>query len=298
MQELGVRRLYNADQTAVNYEYVPSRTITSRGAKTVWVKCAGKTKERATVMLLAASDGTKMDPFIVFKTKPSSVPETARENVAIRHGFRRRLWRELECLQRGTRIYTNGAGWWNSELSIDFLAWHFGHRANMHEPVLLLWDDFSGHWRKDVMIFARLLNVHLMKIPPGYTYVCQPADVAWNRPFKNHLRKEWIEFLLSQVRAAGAGVAFKMAAPERHNIVSWIKSAWASLSSATITAGFRKTDLCDTVTPSPPAREVSQEPSWHELIEILQQHCVATESIDPSRDIEAADVYEDLVVVV
>ncbi|KAG6942665.1 hypothetical protein JG688_00017993 [Phytophthora aleatoria] len=60
----------------------------------------------------------------------------------------------------------------------------------MHEPVLLLWDDCSGHWRKDVLIFARLINVELMKIPPGYTYVCLPADVAWNRPLKEHIRKQ------------------------------------------------------------------------------------------------------------
>jgi hypothetical protein len=283
---------------AVNYEYVPSHTITSTGAKTVWIKCAGKTKERVTVMLLAASDGTKMDPFVVFKTKPSTVPETARENRVIRHGFGRRLWRDIECLQHGSRIYTNAAGWWNSELSIDFLAWHFGHRANMNEPVLLLWDDFSGHWRKDVIIYARLINVHLMKVPAGYTYVCQPADVAWNRPFKNHLRKEWIAFLLSQVRAAGVGVAFKMAAPERHEIVSWIKSAWSSLSQVTVTAGFRKAGLCRPVAPSSPAQEVLDEPSWGELIAILQQHHVATESIDPSKDIEAADVDEELVAVV
>ncbi|KAE8913829.1 hypothetical protein PF005_g25328 [Phytophthora fragariae] len=43
----------------------------------------------------------------------------------------------------------------------------------MHKPILFLWDDFSGHWRKDVVIIAHFINVDLMKVPSGYTYVCQ-----------------------------------------------------------------------------------------------------------------------------
>ncbi|RLN96485.1 hypothetical protein BBJ28_00000638, partial [Nothophytophthora sp. Chile5] len=69
VKELGVTRLYNADQTGVNYEYVPTSTVNMRGSKSVWVKCAGKSKERVTVMRLACSDGTKTDPFLVFKTR-------------------------------------------------------------------------------------------------------------------------------------------------------------------------------------------------------------------------------------
>jgi len=203
MKELKISKVYNADQTGklcvslfvvvffsnttflgVNYEYVPTQTVSPLGAKTVWVRCAGKTKERVTVMLLGDNEGNKLDPFLIFKTKPSKIAETARENTATRHGFGRKLWSELVPLQQSVQIYGNATAWWNSELSIAFLSYHFLRRPNMHEPVLLLWDDFSGHWRTDVLIFARLLNVELLKVPPGYTYVCQPADVAWNQPFK------------------------------------------------------------------------------------------------------------------
>ncbi|KAE9355077.1 hypothetical protein PR003_g3034 [Phytophthora rubi] len=190
MQELGVSVVYNADQTGVNYEYFPTTTIGNRGQKTVWVKCSGKTKERVTAMLLAGSDGSKKEPFLVFKTRPSKNATTAHENKVLRHGFRRKLWSDVAGLQKGVHIYGNSAGWWNSDLSIEFLYVQFGRRENMHEPVLLLWDDFSGHWRQDVVIFARLINVELMKVPPGYTYACQPADVAWNKPLKDTIRKK------------------------------------------------------------------------------------------------------------
>ncbi|ETP07845.1 hypothetical protein F441_16027 [Phytophthora nicotianae CJ01A1] len=58
--------VYNADQTAIFSEYLPRKTITSRGSKTVWVKCENKEKVRATAMLLGDSEGNKYNPFIIF----------------------------------------------------------------------------------------------------------------------------------------------------------------------------------------------------------------------------------------
>ncbi|OWZ23108.1 hypothetical protein PHMEG_0002064, partial [Phytophthora megakarya] len=49
--------------------------------------------------------------------------------------------------------------------------------------VLLLWDDFSGHWIQPVRDYAASINVVLIKIPPGYTSSCQPADIAWMKSF-------------------------------------------------------------------------------------------------------------------
>jgi hypothetical protein len=279
--------------SGVNYEYVPTATVNRRGEKSVWVKCARKTKERVTAMLLAASDGTKCDPFLVFKTRPSTKPEIAHENKVVRHGFGRKLWSEIAPLQDDAQIYGNGAGWWNSELSIEFLYLHFGKREIMHEPILLLWDDFSGHWRADVVIFARLINVELMKVPPGYTYVCQPADVAWNRPLKEAIRKQWVGFLLQQVRAAGAGVPFKMTPPSRRDVVSWITAAWESLSHDTICNGFRKAKLTRSRTNSSMAIArllstgmPSSEPNWGSLARRLQDSSIPYVSIHPAFDIE------------
>jgi hypothetical protein len=57
-------------------------------------------------------------------------------------------------------------------MSIQFLYYHFGQRSNMHETVLILLDDFFGHWREYVFIFARLLNIELMRVSASYTYAC------------------------------------------------------------------------------------------------------------------------------
>lgn len=44
-----------------------------------------------------------------------------------------------------------------------------------------------------------MLNVVLIKVPPQYTFVCQPADISWNKPLKDGLRRRWVEQLQGQV---------------------------------------------------------------------------------------------------
>lgn len=62
----------------------------------MWVKCAGKSKERVTAMLLADSHSNKAEPSLVFTTRPSKVTKTVRENIVVRHGFGRQLWVEVQ----------------------------------------------------------------------------------------------------------------------------------------------------------------------------------------------------------
>ncbi|RHY95134.1 hypothetical protein DYB35_012934 [Aphanomyces astaci] len=56
--------VYNADQTAVNYEYLPTKTLNAKGEHTIWVKYSGKTKDRATAMVMADSTGKKYPLFM------------------------------------------------------------------------------------------------------------------------------------------------------------------------------------------------------------------------------------------
>ncbi|KAF0684209.1 Aste57867_23795 [Aphanomyces stellatus] len=87
VEEHNIDRIYNADQTGVNYEYLPTKTLNNSGDKTVWVKCGGKSKDRITAMLLADSTGTKHPLFLVLKTAKSKVKEVVQKNNTYRHGF-------------------------------------------------------------------------------------------------------------------------------------------------------------------------------------------------------------------
>ncbi|RLN79146.1 hypothetical protein DYB28_007470 [Aphanomyces astaci] len=147
-----ITKCYNADQTGVFYEYLPKRTINARGVKTVWVRCGGKDKERATAMLLGDSEGNKYPLFIVLKQKKSTIATTVRANINDRNGLGVFVWREVFPLmeQWPSKIYGNPTAWWNEDISVAFLRFHFGSRPNMDEKILLIWDDFSAHFTDKV----------------------------------------------------------------------------------------------------------------------------------------------------
>ncbi|OWY90512.1 hypothetical protein PHMEG_00041335 [Phytophthora megakarya] len=41
-------------------------------------------------------------------------------------------------------MFGNKSAWWNSDLSIKFLKYHFANRINPDDNHLLLWDDLNG----------------------------------------------------------------------------------------------------------------------------------------------------------
>nr|CCA13999.1 conserved hypothetical protein [Albugo laibachii Nc14] len=187
----GIEKIYNADQTGVFFEYVPKMTVNDKGQKTVWVRSGGKDKERLTAMILGDSECTKYPPFIVLHTTKSKKVEQAVENESQRHGLRKAMWKKVKPAQdaTGLQVYGNRTAWWNSRLSLAFLNYHFGSHDENDIPVLLLWDDFSSHWTREVTELATILRVILERVPPKFTYVCQPADISWNQPFKSRLRR-------------------------------------------------------------------------------------------------------------
>lgn len=179
-------------------------------------------------------------------------------------------------------------------MPIEFLNYQFRARPNMDEPVLLIWDDFSGHWSKDVLIFARCINVEIMRVHPGYTYVCQPADVSWNKPLKDVMQAKWVAFLQDQVRSIGirqlGNSSLKIAAPSRKDMVNWVTAASDMLSQQTIKSCFSRANLVA----YPAVANVEGEciraqpvPGLDSLIlGMAEQDFDVMTPIDPARDIE------------
>ncbi|KAH9132088.1 hypothetical protein AeRB84_021401 [Aphanomyces euteiches] len=236
-------KIFNADQTAVNFEMIPTKTLSKEGLKTVWVMAAGKDKERVSVMLMADADGIKYPAFIVMKTTKSKVPKNVQENLQQRNGFGKMVWSDIEWLHENhpSRIYANPTAWWNAHISMQFLKYYFGHREGKDLPiVLLLWDDFSAHFTKEVLAYCKLVNVVIEKIPPSFTWICQPADVAWMKPFKSRIREQWVQFLRQQIEIKRPNERFNLKSPDRFDIVEWINLAWDALPISTIINGFVK----------------------------------------------------------
>lgn len=93
---------------AVFFEYIPKKTINKKGAKTVWVKCGGVSKNRATVMLLGDSDGLRYPPFVVFKAPPAKDPSVQAANLKNRCGFGKTVWREMKPLRDELNVQFHG----------------------------------------------------------------------------------------------------------------------------------------------------------------------------------------------
>lgn len=126
-----------------------------------------------------------------------------------------------QCIHHDLMQFYCTVGWWNGTLSVEFLRYHFAARTSPQEPVLLLWDDFSGHWTADVQAYAASIGVVPLKVPPHATSVSQPADVAWNFPLKSRLRQQWPDDMRAQIAAPRpSGTRFKLARPKRGKIVS------------------------------------------------------------------------------
>ncbi|RHY13504.1 hypothetical protein DYB32_010920 [Aphanomyces invadans] len=96
------------------------------------------------------------------------------------------------------------------------------------KPVLLLWDDFSAHFTDEVVALAKELNVILEKGPPTFTWICQPADVAWMRPMKSGLRQRWLDYLREELKGRKGG-RFNLNSPDRFDLVEWVNTVWENL---------------------------------------------------------------------
>ncbi|RHZ39757.1 hypothetical protein DYB26_007082 [Aphanomyces astaci] len=286
----GIDIIYNADQTAVNYEYLPTKTLNKKGENTVWVKCGGKTKDRMTAMLLADNSGTKHPLFLILRTSKSKIKAVVQENLTTRQGFGKRLWESVEPMQaaNGVVIHGNPTAWWNASISMQFLKYHFSERHDRAtKKVMLIWDDFSAHFTDEVTAYAKELNVVLERVPPNYTWICQPADVAWNRPLKARLRQNWLDMIRRQLlRAKQRGTVFKLVPPSRDTIVSWVSGAWADTDATTIINGFKKCHLVDGV---PMGEVVGEGVVEDDVLAALIATCAIEETIDPVMDFSTAD---------
>ncbi|KAF0684210.1 Aste57867_23796 [Aphanomyces stellatus] len=142
------------------------------------------------------------------------------------------------------------------------------------------------------MAYAKSINVLLERIPPRFTWVCQPADVAWNRPLKARLRQNWLDMIRRQLRTSKLrGIPFKLQPPSRATIVEWIASTWADLPTTIVTNGFKKCQLIDG---SPTDEDVAIDVVDEDVLANLVATCSIEETIDPGMDIDYEDTYDDV----
>lgn len=68
-EQYELAQIGNMDETPVWFDMPTSKTVASKGQKSVLVKTTGHEKSRFTVVLSCLADGTKLKPMIIFKRK-------------------------------------------------------------------------------------------------------------------------------------------------------------------------------------------------------------------------------------
>ena len=59
---------------------------------------------------------------------------------------------------------------------------------------LLVYDAFEAHVTDPVKAAFKRENTDLAVIPGGLTSLLQPLDVSLNKPFKDRVRKKWMQW--------------------------------------------------------------------------------------------------------
>ena len=113
------------DETPMNFDMPPNRTVNSKGSKTVLIKTTGHEKTRFTVVLACMADGTKLKPMVVFKRK--TMPKLKFPAGVIVH-VHPKGWMDED----GVKLWTDK-------------VWKKRAGGLMKTKSLLVWDMFKAH---------------------------------------------------------------------------------------------------------------------------------------------------------
>nr|XP_054923015.1 tigger transposable element-derived protein 6-like [Dermacentor andersoni] len=162
--------IYNADETALFYEMLPSKTLDLKGQE-----CRGgkHSKRRVTILLCTNMDGTDQRPLLVIGRS-----------------------KKPRCFKGNRRLpvqYTANLKAWMSRAI--FGSWLEAFDTDMRKAgrsVCLFVDNCSAHHVDDV----ELGNVRLVFFPPNCTSVLQPLDQGVIRSVKCAYKERLIQRLL------------------------------------------------------------------------------------------------------
>lgn len=146
-----------------------------------------------------------------------------------------------EQVPPGIFVWFQSNGWMDAELMmkyVDYLSDIRIENGTQGNPAMLVYDSFKGHLEKSVKESFHENVIDLAVIPAGLTSICQPLDVMINKPFKDHLRKEWHAWMANGGAGETAGGNLRRASLS--DVCWWIKRSWENISNEIIIESFKK----------------------------------------------------------
>ena len=119
--------------------------------------------------------------------------------------------------------------------------WNKRKKSFFDKRCLLMLDAAPGHKTGPVLEKFKKLRTTVAMIPGGLTKTLQVLDIAVNKSFKLHLRKEWEDWMISGYHQFTKCGHIKRASYEL--ACQWISNAWTKDPMSTIMNGFRSTGI-------------------------------------------------------
>ncbi|KAK7471496.1 hypothetical protein BaRGS_00035835 [Batillaria attramentaria] len=190
------------DETPMNFDMVPNRTINKKGENTVSVRTRGAEKRHLTVVLTCTASGEVPPSMVIFKKI-----------------------REVKVNARGMVVTVQPKGWMDDTLMSRYIKEIFVRHVG--QDSLLVMDSFRFHISAATKKVLRRNKITSVIIPGGCSGKVQPLDVAINKPYKSVLRKLWSEWMASNT--LGDGTRDRIKAADYHTVVDWVAAGWEEL---------------------------------------------------------------------
>ncbi len=162
-----------------------------------------------TVAVTIMADGTLLPLNLVFKGKlKGRIPRTEfpSGNYPTTHFYKCQdtAWMDEEVMFA-----------WVNEVLVPNVATAPDHVV----PVLIL-DMYQCHMMVSVVQMIQELGMEVQHIPGRCTSLCQPVDVGFNKPFKDRMRRQWLNWMIAEGIVHGT-----TSPPMRLDVAKWADAA-------------------------------------------------------------------------
>jgi hypothetical protein len=221
-------RIINIDEVPVWFDNSSLKVLDKKNAKHVRNKSNGRQKLRMTVILAICADGSKLPPLLIYKSLGRS--EELHEYFFQKY--------DNEMFFTTARKATS-----NIPIFIDYLAKLFP----TDEHKVLLIDSSNTHgWKPalkkidgDVDTFMKSRNLHVGVVPEHCTPIVQPLDTHVNKVFKTKMKKDWAQYMTSNINNLSAnGTVINCMVEARKVHSELVYQSWLSLDSRLIKKSF------------------------------------------------------------
>ncbi len=179
------------------------------GKKTIHICTSMNNTKRVTVAVTITADGMLLPLTLVFKGKLNG--RITSKELPSGHYPTNHFYKCQEAAWMDEQVMIT----WVNKVLAPYIA-----MAPDHVVPLLILDMCQCHMMASVVQMIQELGVEVQHIPGGCTSLCQPVDVAFNKPFKDWMQWQWLNWMINNGIIHGT-----TSPPTRLDVAKWVNAA-------------------------------------------------------------------------